>query len=120
MKNTNTNKFKQTVFTYLCNAAELQGSERDVAKYLFQRFESEYNHGSNRKCIPNNQQRIAEWLSGLAIDIDFTNHDIIERAKEWHSVDGFDEAMVEKITNNWFNFLAIKLNQLWSKHDCVL
>ena len=117
LKNTNTKAFRETVFTYIVDACyDFEGDEAETATDLLGRFKAEYDYPANRKRYPNNQDRICSWLQGLPINIDYTNHDIIERAKQWHEVSELTDKQTETIIDNWFNFLAFKLIQLWAKH----
>lgn len=62
------------------------------------------------------QKAIAEWLQGLpsAINIDFYNHEILKLAVKWGSIpENATEKQEDKILDNWFNFIANKMGQLF-------
>lgn len=94
-------------------------SDADRIKYVFDSFNSCFNHKYERHRTPNLQARIADWFMGLpsAISIDFSNCDILILAKQWGSLpDNATEKQEEKIISNWFNFIAANLLQLATKN----
>ena len=85
-------------------------------KYLFDRFEGEYNHSYNKKRYPNDQTRIGEWLKGFAsvINLPFTNGGIMKFYKQVYNTENFTLAQQSKLIKNYYNFIAfhlIKLNK---------
>ena len=79
-------------------------TDEDKINYLFDRFYKEYGWLVERV---GKQKAIAEWLSGLAINIAFTNYDIVELAVEMGSVDKDPtEKQKDQIVDNYFNFMA--------------
>jgi len=73
-------------------------------RYLFDRFYSEYGFMVERV---GKQKAIAEWLSGLAIDIPYTHNDIIELAKNMGSVNqNLSTVQEDRIIENYWNFMA--------------
>lgn len=79
-------------------------TKEEKIKYLFDRFYSEYGFMVERV---GKQKAIAEWLSGLAIHIPYTNNDIIELAKNMGSVNqNLSTVQEDRITENYFNFMA--------------
>lgn len=118
MKNTNTNEFRQTVYKYLCDSVyDFEGNQAETAKHICERFESEYNYKQNRQRLPNLQNRVAEWLAGLPLNIDYTYAGIIATAEKWHDCK-LTESQADMICERWFAFLAMRLLQLWKLHDC--
>lgn len=119
MKSVNSLELRQCVFDYLCAAANFKGSEQETAKHLRDLFESQYNSPAEQKCTPDKVQRVAQWLGGLSIPIEFSHHDIVARSKKWHGVESFsDNVETEVIIDRWFPTLAGKLIELWDKHGC--
>ena len=62
---------------------------------------------------------ITEWLQGLpsAINIEFMNHEILELAKRLGSLPmDPTTAQEDKILENYFNFMANKLHQLFKSN----
>lgn len=79
-------------------------SRLDKIDYLMFRFNSEYGFMINRV---GKQQAIANWLSGLAIDIVYWNDDIIKLAKDMGSVDeSITKRQEETILSNYWLFMA--------------
>jgi hypothetical protein len=81
-------------------------------------FDSEYGWAVNRYGM---QGAIKEWLSGLptACTIAFNNHEILTLAREWGSLPATPDtsrrgqSREDMILNNWFNFMANALNQMF-------
>ena len=121
LKNTNTKEYKTAVFDYLLNAIETGEGETPTDKLsaFFNAFDGEYNHANNKKRYPNLQQRIEEYLRGLpsAIDLPYSNYDIIECAKELHGVKAIESKMEDKIIKGFFQHMAFKLIQLAGRHN---
>lgn len=53
---------------------------------------------------------MASWLSGLALNIPYTNYDIIELAKKLLETDTIKNP--DRIINNYFYFMAEQLFRL--------
>ena len=60
---------------------------------------------------------LAGWLSGLAIDIDYEKHHIIEVAKKLHETDYISDKKQDVIIREWFNHLAIHLNRIFEENQ---
>lgn len=79
-------------------------TEQEKLKYLFDRFNSEYGFMVQRV---GKQNALAEWLSGLAINIDYYYEDIIKLAVKMGSIDANpSEELQERVCNNYWNFMA--------------
>lgn len=79
-------------------------TDEDKINYLFNRFYNEYGWLVNSV---GKQKAMADWLSGLAINIAFTNYDIVELAVEMGSInEDPTEKQKDQIVNNYFNFMA--------------
>lgn len=78
-------------------------------------FERVANYPYNLQRSPNTQARLADYLAGLPLSIAYTNNDILQLAVEWGSIpEDFTDKQAEKIINNYFNFMAAKLLQLFN------
>ena len=119
MHSMNSKAARAVIFRYILDSVrdtECEGmNDSDKAAYLWARFESEYNYPDNRKRIPNLQSRVAEWLSGLAIGIAYTNADIVALAEEWQDCKLTDKQS-ERVINNYFSSMAFKVMQLCKAH----
>ena len=79
-------------------------TEQEKINYLFDRFNSEYGFMVQRV---GKQNALAEWLSGLAINIDYYYADIIKLAVKMGSIDANpSEELQERVCNNYWNFMA--------------
>ena len=79
-------------------------TEQEKINYLFDRFNSEYGFMVQRV---GKQNALAEWLSGLAINIDYYYEDIIKLAVKMGSIDANpSEELQERVCNNYLNFMA--------------
>jgi hypothetical protein len=79
-------------------------TEQEKINYLFDRFNSEYGFMVQRV---GKQNALAEWLSGLAISIDYYYEDIIKLAVKMGSIDANpSEELQERVCNNYWNFMA--------------
>ena len=89
------------------------GLSVDAIAALKRTFYAEYGWNVEQQ---GEQKALAEWLQGLpsAINIDFYNHDILKLAVKWGSIpENATEKQEDKIINNWFNFIANKIGQLF-------
>jgi len=109
----------KTVKQYILNAIDDEYCETetdytmDRIAALKRAFYAEYSWMVDRA---GEQKALAEWLQGLpsAINIDFYNHKILELAVKWGSIpENATEKQEQKIIDNWFNFIANKITQLF-------
>ena len=85
----------------------LSDTDSDRLRYIAERFKTETGGGDG---IP----AIKEWLSGLALNIPFTNYEIIELAHACGSCRcGLTERQEEKIVANYFNFMAKVIHRMF-------
>ena len=101
--------YKNYILDCLDNEDEIMESKTkfsrlDKIDYLLYRFYTEYAHMINKV---GKQQAIANWLSGLAINIVYWNDDIIKLAKDMGSVDeSITKRQEETILSNYWLFMA--------------
>ena len=103
-------KYKENYKKYILNLIEVDGNEKPLTtdeekiKYIFDRFNSEYDFQIKRY---GKQKAMAEWLSGLALDIPYMNWEIIELAIEMGSIEKEpSDKLQEKVINNYWVFMA--------------
>ena len=117
MKNTNCKEFKEAVNSYILDCINSEDVELNTPtekiEHLVKRFNQEAGHEIKRQ--GSIQDALAYWLSGLAIDLDYTYYNILELAKKWHEVDGFTEKKADMICERWWSFMACKIMQLAGK-----
>ncbi len=117
MKHTNTNKFNAKVKAYLLPIIErkLEDYETETGNpfaWVVEQAKKEVPHEFARK---SEQDALAYWLSGMALDIDAYYCDIIATAEKWHECE-LSEKEQEKVCENWFSFIALKILQ-YSRKD---
>ena len=84
MLRTNTKKYQENFKNYFLEVIKSQDLPEDIktdkekVNFIFERFNSEYNHANNIRRQPNFQLRFAEWLQGLAINLPYNYNDIID------------------------------------------
>ena len=79
-------------------------SEADKINYIFDRFNSEYGWRVQQvaKVVA-----MVDWLQGLALDIEFCNHEIINLAVRLGSIDeNPSEKLQERVCDNYWRFMA--------------
>ena len=87
-------------------------NDREKIEYVFKQFEAEHGGEYYKKCFPNEQSRLADWLQGLptACSVSFYDDDIIKIGESW----GFckTDRKAAEFVNNWFSVLAFRLIQM--------
>ena len=101
-------KYKENYKRYILNLIEVEyqikGTDEEKIKYIFDRFNSEYDFQIKRY---GKQKAMAEWLSGLALSIPYMNCEIIELAIEMGSIEKEpSDKLQEKVINNYWVFMA--------------
>jgi uncharacterized protein (UPF0303 family) len=92
---------------------DLIKTDEEKINYLFHRFYNEYGWHIKQY---GKQKAMIEWLSGLAIDIAFTNYDIVELAIKMGSInEDPTEKQKDQIVNNYFNFMAKMILKMENK-----
>ena len=103
-------KYKENYKKYILSTIETGSNDeplktdQEKIKYIFNRFNSEYGFMINRV---GKYKAMSEWLSGLALDIEYYNYKIVKLAKDMGSLDTDSNCKAEqKIINNYFDFMA--------------
>ena len=115
---TNNKAFQAHVRAHILDALyDYTGPNDDEsrARRIRDKFESEYDRPDNRRRTPNHQARVAEWLSGLPLNIAYANCDILALSESWHG-ESHSEKQAERIVSNWFNLLAFNLILIWREY----
>ena len=127
MLRTNSKKYLNNIQTYLIDAVNTEDYTylktvipAEKIAFVMSCYNLEYNHAYNVKMYPNEQNRFANWLSGLpsVLNIPFYPSGILELSKELQEVETYDQKTKDKICDNYFNFMAyhiLKLNQKLNK-----
>ena len=110
----------QTVKRYLIDCIDATGHDqqpettKEKISFLHKCFQNEAGYNITRIGY---QKAVAEWLSGLpsSCTIAFYNSDILNLAVKWGSIPkNATEKQQDKILENYWNFMAAKLCQLFS------
>jgi len=123
MLRTNTKKYAQNIEAYLLG--QIDGTEfntktdtpKEKINFVFDEFDNQ-DCEYNKRRTPNHQQRFADWLAGLpsAIPIEFTNHGILELARELQELKGeYPKGTQESIIKNYFSFMSYQIHKLQDK-----
>lgn len=116
MLRTNTKKYQENFKNYFLEVIKSQDLPEDIktdkekVNFIFERFNSEYNHANNIRRQPNFQMRFAEWLQGLAINLPYNYNDILELAKKLLETDQLKNE--NRIINNYWSFMAYQIIKL--------
>ena len=79
-------------------------TDQEKINYIFDRFNSEYGFMVERV---GKQKAIAEWLSGLALDIEYYYDDIVNLAVKMGSIDpNPSDKLRSKVEQNYWLFMA--------------
>ena len=103
-------EYKKNYKNYILSTIEEDGwgksltTDSEKINYIFNRFNSEYGFMIARV---GKQKAIAEWLSGLALSIEYMNDNIINLAIKMGSIDeNPSEKLQAKVIENYWSFMA--------------
>jgi len=103
-------EYKKNYKKYILDCVELDCEEKPIKtdeekiKYFFVRFYSEYGFMIKRV---GKQKAIAEWLSGLALNIEYYYDDIVKLAIKMGSIDpNPSDKLRSKVEQNYWLFMA--------------
>ena len=103
-------KYKKNYINYILDTIDedINGkpliNNNDKISYIFSRFYAEYGWNVEQQ---GKFKAMSEWLSGLALNIDYTYYDIIQLAIAMGSIDkNASESLKDKVCDNYFNFMA--------------
>ena len=113
---TNSNAYRAAIRTYLANATEIEdqpnATEDERIAHMLDRFRSEYGHEITRYGL---QTAAQNWLQGLAINVEYMNHDIPDAVAQLHGLrnaNQFTERLRNACVENWWTSLAASLARL--------
>lgn len=112
---TNSKAYRAKVRAHILHSIyDYGGADDDAsrARHIWARFMSEFNYPDNQERFPNTQDRVADWLAGLPLNIAYSNADILALAESWHG-ESFDGARADRIIESWFKHLAFHLLGIW-------
>lgn len=113
LQRTNSKAFKAKIREYLVDSiSEEQCADTSPEarmRWLSSEFDRVANYPFNLKKIPNEYERMADYLAGLPTGIDYENYRILKVAAEWHGMkwgDTLDDKQAERIIEGWFLLLG--------------
>ena len=103
-------EYKKNYKKYILNTIETDNDDKPIKtdnekiKYIFDRFNSEYGFMIDRV---GKQKAMSEWLSGLALDIEYYYDDIVKLAIKMGSIEeNPSEKLQARVKENYWNFMA--------------
>ena len=79
-------------------------TEQEKINYIFNRFNSEYGWNIERV---GKFKAMSEWLSGLALNIEYYNDAIVDLAIKMGSIEpNPNDKMKDKVATNYWDFMA--------------
>ena len=117
MLKTNSTKYQLNFAKYILSVIDSEDlpsetmTNKEKVFFIMDRFVKEYCYQQNLDRHDNDMTKLmAEWLSGLAINIPYTYCDIIKLSKELLETDTLKDE--DKIIENYFNFMAVQIFKL--------
>ena len=103
-------EYKKNYKKYILSTIETDNEDKplktdqDKIQYIFDRFNSEYGFMIERV---GKQKAISEWLSGLALDIEYYYEDIVKLAIKMGSIDeNPNDKLRSKVEQGYWDFMA--------------
>ena len=117
MLKTNSTKYQLNFAKYILSVIDSEDlpsetmTNKEKVFFIMDRFVKEYCYQQNLDRHDNDMTKLmAEWLSGLAINIPYTYCDIIKLSKELLETDTLKNE--DEIIENYFNFMAVQIFKL--------
>ena len=103
-------EYKKNYKNYILSTIETDGedkplkTEKEKIDYIFNRFNSEYGFMIERV---GEQKALAEWLSGLALDIEYYDDAVVDLAIKLGSINSDPSNKLRtQVSQNYWNFMA--------------
>ena len=103
-------EYKKNYKNYILSTIEEDGegkpltTDQEKINYIFDRFNSEYGFMIERV---GKQKAMSEWLSGLALDIEYYYDDIVKLAIEMGSIDpNPSDKLRNKVEQGYWDFMS--------------
>ena len=112
----NTKKYLSNVRTYIIESIPEEWGTTDAEKLkeLKSEFERVANHPYNLHKLPNEQARLADYLMGLPIDLDFYNTDILQRDKQLREyTDDLTDKQENIVLSTYWLLMARNIINIW-------
>ncbi len=102
--------YKKNYKKYILDCVQLDSEDKELKtdqekiNYIFDRFNSEYDWKIERV---GKFKAMSEWLSGLALPIEYYYDDIVKLAIKMGSIDeNPSDKLRSKVEQNYFDFMA--------------
>ena len=116
---TNTKGYNARIKKYILDSIDFDHlpTETDEEKInsLLSEFERVANYPYNLQKLPNIQDRLADYLMGLPIGLEYTNYEILELTKKLHDVKELTEAQEDNILASYWKHIAFKILSINNK-----
>ena len=116
---TNSKEYRKNIESYIFNCINSEDKElltlEDKVNYAMEEFDRVSNYPYNMNKLPNNQDRLKDYLQGLPFDFAYSNYDILIDCAKLHNIDKIPTEKEDIIINNWFNQVAKELLRLSTK-----
>jgi len=103
-------EYKKNYKKYILNTIEEDGegkplnTDKEKINYIFDRFNKEYDWNIQKV---GRYKAMAEWLSGLALNIEYYYDDIVKLAIKMGSIDeNPSEKLQARVKENYWDFMA--------------
>lgn len=108
-------KYEAYILDCIQNDENTLTTPQEKIAFCYARFISEYGWLIRQKGEFN---ALVEWLQGLAINIDYTYHDIFQRAVQLGRIkqDATDQ-QVDRMQESYWAFMAMRLTHLFNKYE---
>lgn len=92
-------------------------NEDDLLKFAYNRFMAEKGWQVGREGMT---PAVNDWISGLALNVAFYNHEILKLGKEWGEINETpSEAREDFFLNHWWDNLTYALIGLWRERGLI-
>lgn len=119
--NTATKEYKTNMEAYIFDCINNEDQElnsiQDKIAYALSEFDRVANYPANLHNIPNQTERMADYLQGLPFDFAFSYDEILKDAAKLHNLGSIPKKKEDVIINNWFNHIATHIFKLATKYD---
>ena len=105
-------EIEQYILNGIISEDQELNTDKEKLQYAYNHFKAEYGFNIERM---GQYKAFSEWLSGLALDYDFYNFDILKLAEKWgQNVE--TEKQQQFILDNYWDFLTNQFFKLCKKN----
>jgi hypothetical protein len=115
MKSTRTKEYKNDFQAHILGCIDSEEVELNTPKekidHLFQEFDRVANYPNNLHNIPNEQERLADYLMGLPFSFEYQGYKIIKLAEQLHECELTDKQR-DSVLKHYWSHLAYHILKL--------